>query len=81
MHTHIPIFIGVLVFLTGKREIEYMCRKVNKALNGKKRASMSVKGADTETTGILYICINVYIYIHVYIYIYIYIYIYVYVYI
>lgn len=42
-------FVGILVFLTGKREISYMCRKVGKALNGKKRTALSLSsGASTE---------------------------------
>jgi hypothetical protein len=42
-------FEGILVFLTGKREISYMCRKVSKALNGKKRSALSLSsGASIE---------------------------------
>ena len=46
----ISCFEGILVFLTGKREISYMCRKVSKALNGKKRSALSLS-AEKETTG------------------------------
>lgn len=42
-------FEGILVFLTGKREISYMCRKVSKALNGKKWSALSLSsGASIE---------------------------------
>lgn len=36
------------MFLTGKREISYLCRKVSKALNGKKKSGLSLP-ADTST--------------------------------
>lgn len=36
------------MFLTGKREISYMCRKVSKALNGKRKSGLSLP-VDTST--------------------------------
>lgn len=50
-------FEGILVFLTGKREISYMCRKVSKALNGTKRSALSlssgasIEGIESHTDG------------------------------
>ena len=41
---------GVLVFLTGKREILHMCRKVNRALNRQKRRGGSNQAASEVAT-------------------------------
>ena len=42
---------GILVFLTGKREIMYMCRKINKALNKKKSVKTVEEGSAVEKIG------------------------------
>ena len=41
---------GVLVFLTGKREILHMCRKINRALNKQKRKGVGHEAASEVAT-------------------------------